>query len=488
MVSFGPDEYVTDEINMKRLGMYPLNAGICEPLVRLATDFSIEPSLATSWEYVGDNTFQFELRDGVTFHDGSELDAEAVKYTLDYTAQEPATGSFTFVGEGSTKIVDERTVSVIPTQPNLRLIEQINHPTFGIMAPGSDPLENQDPVCTGPFVLDSYQEEQQLVVTRNEDYWGDQAQLDKITFRFIPDDSTRAAALQAGEVDVILVTEHGIVESLEQDPRLKVVNAPPGQNIVIYIAQRGAGGEKVTADPAVRRAIAHAIDRETYVNDVLDGRAELVHTINPPAILGEYADMIQGIPYDPQAAEQLLDEAGWTEGADGIRTKDGERLSIDIIFDPARITLSTPEYVQEQLRQVGIDARVLQLEAAAYLERLETGDYHLDISAPNQNDGDPAFLLALRWWSKSATPNAKFISPGPGTEFDRLVARTRSTTDPDELRRLAAEAMKVLVEEEVAGISLAGTYRIWVMRREVEGFEPHPSGINQSWDTIYLTE
>lgn len=490
VVSYGPDEFVTEEINMKRLGMYPLNVGICEPLVQLGRDFSVEEGLATDWEHVGENTVRFSLREGVTFHDGSDLDAEAVRYTLDYTAEEPQTGGFAAVEEDSTEVVDDMTVDVTPGEPNRRLVEQINHPTYGIMAPGSDPLNEQNPVCTGPFELASYTEEEDIVVERFDGYWGEPAELEQIRFRFMDDDSTRALALQSDEVDVVLVREHGIVESLEEDPNIKIVNAPPGQVILFYIAQRGPDGEeKVTADPQVREAIAHAIDRDSYVENVLDGRAERVDTVNPPAILGQYAEMVEGVPYDPEEARRLLEEAGWTEGPDGVRTKDGEPLELTIIFDPARITLSTPEYVQAQLREVGIDARVDQLEAAAYRERLnETADYHIDISAPNQNDGDPAFLLALRWRAKSSVPNAEFIAPGPDTSYERLVDQTREVTDPDELRRLAAEAMKVLVEEEVATVPLAGTFRIWAMRTNVQGFEPHPSGINQRWDTIYLTE
>lgn len=487
-VATGPDEFVDDEINMKRLGMYPLNANICETLVRLTEDFDVEPMLATDWEFVGDNTFRFELRDGVQFHDGTPMDAEAVEYTLNYTGEEPATGSFTFIGPESAEAVDDMTVEVTPEAPNMRLVEQINHPTFGILAPGSDPLQDQDAVCTGPFRLVEYVENERLVVERNEDYWGEPAGLDRITFRFIPDDSTRALALQAGEVDLILNVERALVPSLEA-PDVEIVRAPIGQVLVVYMALRAAEGEPepVTSDPAVRQAIAHAVDQESFVEGVLGGEGEVIETINPPEVLGDHADLVEGVEYDPDAAARVLDEAGWQLGPDGVRQRNGTPLTVRIIFDPVRVTPSMAEYVQEQLRRVGMDAQVEQLEAAAYRERIENGrGYDLHIEAPNQNDANPAFLLALRWYSKSRVPNAAFASPGADTEFDALIDQTQEEEDPDELQRLAAEAMQELVGVEYAAVPLAGTYRIYAMRDTIQGFDPHPSGINQRWDTLTI--
>lgn len=487
-VASGPDEFVDDEINMKRLGMYPLNANICETLVRLTEDFGVEPSLATDWEFVGDNTFEFELRNDVEFHDGTPMDADAVTYTLNYTGEEPQTGGFTFIGPESTETVDDMTVAVTPEAPNMRLVEQINHPTFAILAPGSDPLADQDAVCTGPFKLTEYVENERLVVERNENYWGEPAGLDRITFRFIPDDSTRALALQGGEVDLILNVERALVPSLEA-PDVEIVRAPIGQVMVAYMALRAAEGEEepATAELAVRQAIAHAIDQETFVEGVLGGEGEVVSTINPPEVLGEHADVVEEVAYDTDEAGRVLDEAGWEMGEGDVRQRDGEPLEVRIVFDPVRITPSMAEYVQDQLARVGMDASVEQLESAAYRERIESGrGYDIHLEAPNQNDANPAFLLALRWYSKSRVPNAAFASPGPDTEFDALIDQTQETEDPDELQRLAAEAMQELLGEEYAAVPLAGTYRIYAMRDTIRGFDAHPSGINQRWDTIFI--
>jgi peptide/nickel transport system substrate-binding protein len=486
VVGVGADPWVDSEEDRKRRPSYPLNADVCETLVHLGTDFSVEPMLAESWELAGDNTYRFTLRQGVTFSDGSPVTAETVKASLDYTVVEPSTG-FSFLGADSTKVVDDRTVEVTPEQQNLRLVEQINHPTYAVMPPGEDPLNDPQPTCTGPFEVVEYQPQERLVVERNDDYWGEKAKLDKITFRFFPDDTTRVLALQNGEVDLINDVPHGILASLEGKPGMTIEKSPVGNVTLMYVARRDAAGNpKLLADPKLRRAIAAAMDTRSFVDGVLDGNAEQVATVAPPAVLGQFAEMVEGVPYDLAEANRLLDEAGWTRQGDGIRSKGGTPLEVGIVF--GRVDLTTVEFVQAQLRAVGIDGKVKQLDPGAYRTALDTGDYDLDISVPNQNDANPAFLLALRWYSEGPGKNAKIISPGPGTTYDELVARTLTAKDDESLRRAAAEAMHELVDVEVAGIPLAGGYRIFAMNDKVRGLQIHPSGTNQRWATVHLVK
>ena len=488
VVGYGEDPWVdAAETDKKRFPGYPLQADVCETLVKLTPDFQVGPSLASDWELVGDNTFRFTLEEDPAFSDGTPLTADAVKYTMDYTAQEPAVGG-DGIGPDSTRVIDERTVEVTPTEPNLRLVEQMTHPSYQVLAPGSDPLTDTDGVmCTGPFEVAEYVPNERLVVERNDDYWGEPAKLDKITFRFIPDDTTRTLALQNGEVDLITDVPRGVLSSIEQLPGIKIAEAPVGQVFLAYLARRDlAGTDKPLADPRVRRAVAHAIDRKGYVDGVLDGNGVEVPTVAPPAVLGEHAEMVQGVPYDVDEAARLLDEAGWTLGPDGVRSKDGRPLELSMVF--ARVDLTTMEYAQAALAQVGIRGNIEQLDAGAYRERLDTGNYDLDFSGPNQNDANPAFLLSLRWWSKADGENARFISPGPDTEFERIIDQTQQATDSEELRRLAAEAMHELVDNEVGAIPLAGVYRIYGMKDNVQGFEAHPSSTNQRWSTVFISQ
>ncbi len=488
VVGVAADPWVDAPEDRKRRPNYPLNADVCETLVHLGTDFQVEPMLATKWKLVGNNTFRFTLRDDVTFSDGRPLKAEDVKAAIDYTVEEPAVG-FSFLGKDSAEVVDERSVDITPEQRNLRLVEQINHPTYAIISPKDDPLRDINVTCTGPFKVASYTAEEELVVERNENYWGEPAKLDKITFRFFPDDTTRVLALQNGEVDVINDVPQGVLSDVEGQEGIAVQNGPVGNVHLMYVARRDADGNpKLLADPKLRRAVAAAMDTSAYVNGVLAGNAEEVNTVAPPAVLGDYADMVKGIDYDPEEAARLLDEAGWTREGDGIRTKDGEPLKLEIIF--SGVDLTTAEFVQAQLREVGIDGKVNQLDPGAYTEALEAGDYDLDLSLPNQNDANPAFLMALRFYSKAAefVPNAKIISPGADTKFDALIEQTLNAKSMQKLQRVSAKAMHELVDVEVAAIPLAGGYRIFAMSDKVRGLEVHPSGTNQRWASVYLAE
>lgn len=486
VVGVGADPWVTAEIDRKRMPSYPLNADVCETLVHLGTDFQLEPMLASSWEYAGDNTYRFTLDERARFADGRPVTAQDVKYSIDYTVQEPVIGN-SFLGFGSTVVVDERTVTVRPESPNLRLIDEINHPTYVVLSPGDDPLTDPGVTCTGPFQVVSYTPEQEIVVERNPNYWGEPAKLDKITFRFYPDDTTRVLALQNGEVDLVNEVPQGILASLDGQPGITIQNAPVGYNTLMYLARRDIDGNlKILDDPLVRRAVAASMDRRAYVDGVLDGRAEDIATIAPPAVLGEFADRVQGVPFDRAEAERLLDQAGWTRQGDGIRTKDGAPLALKIIFD--RTDLATVEFVQAQLRAVGIDGQIAQLDPGANREAQQSGDYDISVTVPNQNNANPAFLLALQFYSKARGPGAKVFGPGPGTAFDALIDRTQEEADPTELRRLSADAMHEIVDVEVAAVNLAGGYRIFAMKDTVQGVEMHPSNTNQRWSTVFRTE
>lgn len=485
-VGYAKDPWVdASQGDKKRKPNYPLNADVCDTLVQLAPDFSVVP-MATEGKFVGNNTFRFTLRPGVKFADGTPVTSSDLKYSVDYTVQPPPVGTG-FLGPDSTKIVDDRSIDVTPRVPNLRLLEQINHPSTVVLKPGSDPLNSVEAsICTGPFKVERYTPEQELVVVKNPNYWGKPAFLDRITFKFYPDDTSRALALRNNEVDMITDIPLNILNTVSSQPDVKVAKAPVGFVHMFYIARRTQSGEpKLLSDPVLRRAVAHSIDRNAYVKGVLGGNAEAIPHVQPPAVLGEFADMVKGVPFDRNEANKLLDQAGWRRQGDGVRTKDGQPLRIKIVF--GRIDLTTPEFVQAQLRAVGFDAEIAQLDEGAYRAALQSGDFDIDISVPNQNDGNPAFLIALRWYSEAGGgANNAIIAPGKGTKFDSMIDAILVEPDPTELKRKSAEAMHELVDNEIGGVTLAGGYRVYAMKDKVHGFEPHPSSTNQRWRTVFL--
>lgn len=479
VIGVGEDEYGL-LLNRHRVGMYPLNASICEAPFRLTPTMATEPSLARKGEYLGDNTFRLTLRSNVAFHDGSKLTARAVQETLERSIE--TRGQFSFLDGRSVRVVDDTTLDIRPTVPNLRLLDQLAHPTYAVVAAGSDPVTR--PVCTGPFRFVEYVPHRHITVARNDVYWGKKARLERVTFRFIADDNSRALALRAGELDVIYDVNRASVRALRRTRGIRVVSSPPGTVLLMYIATRGTPPFTIMSDVAVRKAVAMALDRELLASRVLDGHAAVVQTVNPPAVLGRHASAVRGIPYDPAAARRTLDSAGWMPDASGLRRKGGRPLVLTLIAQAGVVDKVVTEFVQASLAQVGIRLHVELLEAGAFGSRLNSGRFDLDIETPNQNDGNPAFLLALRWYEPSNVRSSTFMLAGH--RFDSLVTAALGSLDRDEAQRFAAAAMHELVDRQAAAIPLAGLFRIYALRERVRGFEPHPSRTNQWWNDVWL--
>ena len=489
VIGAASDSYRTDA-KRANVGMFPVNAGIYETLVRMTSDYQFEPLLATSWEFVAPNTWRFKLRPNVTFHDGQKFTAEAVKVTMNRVAE--AGGGTAGMGPDSVKIVDESTVEITPARPNLRLLQQIVHPSYSIIAPGSDPAAK--PVGTGPFKFIEYAKGDHITVERNDAYWGEKARLQKLTFRFFPDDNSRVLALKAGEVQLILNAPRELTDELRGTQGLKVVTSKVGAYEALYVNIHGKEPYDLGADPAVREALALAIDKTTIVKDVWRGNAEVNSTMIPIAILGSSASAVKGLPHDPERARQALEQAGWRDSdGDGIREKDGRKLSMVMIvgFPTPEIHRPMPEIVQAQLKQVGIEVKLETTpDTASYEDRLKTGNGDLWAEIGNQNDANPCFLPDLLFYSKvppADEEGAMYARAfAPGAAFDTAIESCRSAVSTEDVAKSAAEAMRIIIDEERVVIPIAGIFRILAMQDTVQGIDPHPSGANQSWAAVSL--
>lgn len=470
------------------LGKYPLNTSIFDTLTRMNEDLQVEPMLAERWDFdEASNTYRYFLRQGVKFHDGSELTADDVKYTVDFLAAGQP-NNYQAIGPDSVKVVDRYTVAITPTRKNNRLIEQLVHPTWGINRKDSDPLK---PIGTGPYKLVEYVQDDRLVVERFEEYWNPEraAAANRVTFRFVADPQTKILALRSGELDVIMDVPRDAASELEADPGIKVVRSKTGAYNAINFNIAGTPPYDLGKDRAIRQAVAFAIDRKAVLDKVWGGNAEESTTWLPPAVLGPHATMINAVAHDAQRANEVLDEAGWERGPDGIRARDGRRLTlVHLIGGPGdtdpRDSVPAAEVIQDQLKQVGIETKIEVPEQAVSQARLNDGQYDMFQGTGNQNEANPCFLPDFVYHSKSSFAAAKFRAPGGKT--DEAIERCRSATTIDGVRRAAAEAVHQLVDVEHVIIPLIGLYRIWAMKENVTGFEPHPSLTNQRWETVHL--
>lgn len=484
-VAADEDTYVTQGAEAA-VGQYPLNANIFESLVRMNENYEIEPALATSWEFKAPNTWRFELRKGVTFHDGTPFNAEAVKYTFDRVAK---TGGGTpgFAKDG-TKVIDDYTVEVTPQFENRRLLEQLVHPSYSIIGPGSNP--GKEPIGTGPFELVEYKRRQQIVVKRYDDYWDGAAKLDEITFRFIPDPNTRRLALEAEEVDLVLDVAREAIPDLESKGFV-IAESQPGAYSAMYLNISGQKGYTILQDSDVRHAIGYAIDRETLISGILEGLATNDQTMVPARLLEEAnATKVDGFSYDPARAQRLLEDAGWKKGPDGMRARNGEPLQLQLIngFPSASDHGAVPEYIQSQLADVGIDVEIVKTpDTPSYEERLAAGEGDIWMEQGSQNDANPLFLPALLFWSVGLFGDIGYQQLfAPGDEFDALIEEALASPDPAEVKEIVGNAMHVLIDQEAVVIPLAGLYRINVLTEEVQDFQTQPSQLQIRFDTVSM--
>jgi peptide/nickel transport system substrate-binding protein len=431
-----------------------VNVNVYEPLVALAPDFTVRPGLAERWELVEPTTWRFFLRPGVRFHDGRPFGADDVVWSW---SREFLPTSVTR-NLSAVRKVDDLTVDFVLSAPNLRLPEQLVHPE-GPIVPRNGHSDDQPPVGTGPFRVVEYVPRQRVVVERFDGYWGERAQVERVTFRFTPDPAERAEAVAGGGADVAAVAPFGPVP-----PPVRVVRAPAGVVHQVVFNPAGMAPFDVTAEPAVRRAVALALDRHRYVAEVLGGNGEPGRWLSPPAVLGPSAALVAPPGHDPAEARAVLDEAGWRPGGDGVRARGGRRLTLTAIAGPA-MGEAALRFVQSQLQAVGIEVAVKKAsDTVTYREHRDRG-YDLDLTAPNQNDANPAFLVT-----------------GRATEAqlqEILAAPTR-----EDVQRLAAQITQAVVNEEHGVVPLAAVSRAYALAEGVELAPLHPSAINQPWTAL----
>ncbi len=464
------------------------NAGVYETLLYMGPNFEIKPLLAERWEFRAPNTFRFFIRKGVKFHDGQPLNAQAVKVGV-FDRAATAGGLTLKAGPESTVIVDDYTLDFTPKIANLRVFEQIVHASYPVIAPGSEP--GKKPVGTGPFRFVEYVAKERIVVERNPDYWGERPTLDKLTFRFYPDSSSRRLALEAGEIDVAFDVPRADVKSLKAKG-IQVPTAAVGGYEVLFADLTGKAPYDLLADPNLRKAVALGIDRKAIITGVLEDLATPDQSMVPPASLGTHASAVKGVTYDPVAARKTLDDAGWKVGSSGIREKDGRPLKLTLVsgFPTAEVLKPVPTVVQAQLKTIGIDVTIDERpDSASFRAKITTKEGDLYLEQRSQNDADPSFLPVVFMSDITEGGAAPYQAAfNPGQPFNGLLRSTLSEPNLDKVQTAVAEAMHNAVDLQNTVVALAGVYPIYGLRANVQGFVAHPTAQNVLWGSVRLTK
>lgn len=359
--------------------------------------------LATSWQASPDAmSYTFKLRNDVKFHDGTPFNAAAVKFTFDHIV-DPNTKSKSAAGAlgpyQETQVIDDYTVKVIFKSANAAFMNEVA--TFAMVSPtavqkyGADFGHN--PVGTGPFKFKEYVVGQHVTVERNPDYnWGPAPlrtgppQIKTIIFRILADPGTRFNALQTGEIQLAPNINPQDIQTIKSDSRYTVYNvASTGMPWNIMVNAQKAP----TNDPIVRQALEFATDQATIIKTLYFGLYTAADSIYTPLTPG-YDPATQAIyKYDPAKAGQLLDQAGWTKGSDGMRQKNGQAMKLNFINIAGFGFDGISQLMQSQFKDVGIAVDISDQSFPAVGDAYNRGDHHL--ADFFYYDVDPYFTRAL---------------------------------------------------------------------------------------------
>lgn len=409
----------TSEINA---GM--VAAQMYDSLVWLDDEGKIQPALATSWEISPDGTaYTFKLREGVTFHNGEPFTADSVVTSWQRASKPEVKFGDRWTIAKSVEKIDDLTVKITTEKPNPLLLRTIASnwamvPPKYLAEVGEEGF-NAKPIGTGPFMLQEFVKDDRVVYKANPNYW--QAGLPKVEtliFRPIPESSTRVAAIQTGEVDIVTRLSKEEAATLEGKPNVKIINYPVDRVYYIAFNNLTSGKGQPTENPLVRQAMNYAVDRQAIIESLFGGAARLSTGFVTPTNLG-YDSSLQPYPYDPEKAKALLTEAGYPNGFEmGFSCPSGAYTNFEQVC----------ESIQGYLQEVGIKTN---------LELMESGKYW---DLQGKKELPPLFGDSWTESSGEAYPRLRGALGGNDASFsalsepkiDELLAKISSTINDDE--------------------------------------------------------
>ena len=447
----------------------------------------VEPALAESWEISDDGTvYTFDLREGVTFHDGTPFDAEAVKFNFDRMLNEdhpyydtgPFPLAFFFSSIQETRVVDEYTVQLVLNEPFAPLLSNLAYPTGLMVSPEAVRESGEDygrnPVGTGPYRFVEWESNTQVTVAANEDYWGSEPGMDQIVFRPITDGNTRVNEMLSGGLDLMVEVPPDSVSTFAESEEFTVYEQA-GPHVWFLILNLREGP---FTDPRVRQAANYAINKEALVENVLQGTATVADSPIPPAFDWAYNEDLDPYPYDPERARELIADAG-AEGAEVTFyvTEGGSGM-----LDP--VPMGTA--IQADLEAVGLEVNIETYEWNTFLGEVNPGlEGKADMAqmAWMTNDPDTLPFLTLR---TAAFPEDGGFNSGyySNPEVDELLNQARVSTSQEERAELYQQVQEI-VYEDAPWVFVANWQQNAVATSEVQNFSLQPSFLLELGDVSY---
>ncbi len=418
---------------------------VFEGLTRFMGDGSVVPGLAESWEISDDGkVYTFKLREGVTFHDGSSMDAEDVKFSLDRARAEDSANAqkALFAGIESVEVVDPLTVKVTLSEPNGLFLFNMAWGDAVIVAPESIENIKTNPIGTGAYTFGEWIQGDSIVLNRNPDYWGDQPALEKATFKFISDPTAAFAAMMAEDIDAF--DNFPAPENLPQfeaDPRFQVLVGSTEGETILSTNNKQPPFDNIM----VRQAVAHAIDRQAIIDGAMFGYGTPIGTHFAPHHPA-YVDLTGDSAYDPEKSKALLAEVGMPDG-----------FETTLHLPPPSYARRGGEIVAAQLAEVGIKAEIINVEWAQWLESVFKGkDFGLTIVSHTEPMDIGIYARPEYYFQYDSV------------DFQTLMETLNATTDPDERAKLMGDAQRLISSDYVNGY-LFQLAKLGVANAKVQG-------------------
>ncbi len=438
---------------------------IFDDLLSRGDNLDVAPGLAERWEIPDPLTYVFHLHHGVKFHDGRPLTSRDVKWTFDSLLQGKVRSTKATVYRFVDHIdaADDYTVIFHMKEPSATLLWNLSDGAIGVVPYGSGNEVTGHPIGSGPFKFVTAETDKEVIIERNDDYWGEKAKLARVRFAVVPDATTQALELRKRSADLTINSlTPDTVLALQREPFLAVEHAPGTEIQYLGFNLR----DPILRDMRVRQAIAYALDRRPMIQYLWGGWAQPARSILPPQSWA-YNGNVPPYDHDPVKAAQLLDAAGYPE-------VNGVRFHITMKTSTTESTRLMVAVMQQQLREVGIVLDIRSFESATFLADVIHGAFQ---------------LYGLRWIGGNEDPDifeyafhsAKFPPNGANRGFysnpkvDALIDQARREVDPRVRRPIYAEVQRILAEE-LPYIDLWYLDNVLVHNRRVTNLRLNPAG------------
>lgn len=446
---------------------YRVVTQIFDRLVELDADMNLVPVLAESWEVTDELTTVFHLRQGVKFHDGNEMTAEDVKYSLERCIASAGV-NYNYLIISEINVIDDYTVEFKTSTPCNVLLYRLTLDAASIVskaAAESGEDFNEAPVGCGPFKFASWDHTSgEVVLEAFEDYWEGKSPIDTLVFKTIPESINRTVALETGEANIAYDLSAMDFGTFEGNDDLKLEQT--ASTTVWYLGMNVK--DEILSNKQVRQAIATAINVDDFITMVFNGNADPAHnTMMTPYLPGYTPDAVT-YEYSVDNAKALLAEAGYPDGFD-----------ITLHVQDTQIYKDASVAIQEALRQIGINVEIKSMDAASFTTATVDGEQQLFFMSKTSIDSDSMLRAVYSEDSLGASGNRTFWT---NTEVDEMLDEALSTTDSDHANELYAQ-IQAITADEVPLYPLCQEYINAGMTANVEGFRLYPGKTHYIYGT-----